>query len=49
MVATVTRLKAAATTVHYFEADGYYAKGDPEHRKASRPVKRRRSGPRARP
>ena len=35
MVATVTRLKAAATTVHYFEADGYYAKGDPEHRKAS--------------
>ena len=29
MVATVTRLKAAATTVHYFEADGYYAKGDP--------------------
>ena len=35
MVATVTRLKAAAATVHYFEADGYYAKGDPEHRKAS--------------
>ena len=35
MVATVTRLKAAAMTVHYFEADGYYAKGDPEHRKAS--------------
>ena len=35
MVATVTRLKAAATTVHYFEADGYYAKNDPEHRKAS--------------
>ena len=35
MVATVTRLKAAATTVHYFEADGYYAKSDPEHRKAS--------------
>ena len=35
MVATVTRLKAAATTVHYFEAGGYYAKGDPEHRKAS--------------
>ena len=35
MVATVTRLKAAATTVHYFEADGYYAKGDSEHRKAS--------------
>ena len=36
MVATVTRLKAAATTVHYFEVDGYYAKNDPEHRKASR-------------
>ena len=36
MVATVTRLKAAAMTVHYFEADGYYARNDPEHRKASR-------------
>ena len=36
MVATVTRLKAAATTVHYFEVDGYYARDDPEHRKASR-------------
>ena len=36
MVATVTRLKAAATTVHYFEVDGYYAKNDPEHHKASR-------------
>ena len=35
MVATVTRLKAAATTVHYFEVDGYYAKNDPEHREAS--------------
>lgn len=35
MGATVTRLKAAATTVHYFEADGYYARNDPEHRKAS--------------
>ena len=35
MVASVTRLKAAATTVHYFEADGYYARDDPEHRKAS--------------
>ena len=35
MVASVTRLKAAATTVHYFEADGYYAKNDPDHRKAS--------------
>ena len=28
MVATVTRLKAAAMTVHYFEADGYYARND---------------------
>ena len=36
MVATVTRLSAAATTVHYFEVDGYYAKNDAEHRKASR-------------
>ena len=35
MVATVTRLKAAATTVHYFEVDGYQAKNDAEHRKAS--------------
>ena len=35
MVATVTRLKAASMTVHYFEADGYYARNDPEHRKAS--------------
>ncbi|MDE0047781.1 MAG: relaxase domain-containing protein, partial [bacterium] len=35
MVATVTRLSEAASTVHYFEADGYYAKNDPEHRKAS--------------
>ncbi len=36
MVATVTRLNAAATTVHYFEVDGYYVKNDPAHRKASR-------------
>ena len=36
MVASVTRLKAAAMTVHYFEVDGYYAKNDPEHRKAGR-------------
>ena len=35
MVAAVTRLKDAASTVHYFEADGYYARNDPEHRKAS--------------
>ena len=36
MVATVTRLSEAASTVHYFETDGYYAKNDKEHRKASR-------------
>ncbi len=36
MVATVTRLSEAASTVHYFEADGYYSKNDAEHRKASR-------------
>ena len=36
MVATVTRLSEAASTVHYFETDGYYTKNDPEHRKASR-------------
>ena len=35
MVASVTRLKAAATTVHYFEVDGYDARNDPDHRKAS--------------
>ena len=36
MVATVTRLGAAAPTVHYFERDGYYAKDDAAHRRASR-------------
>ena len=35
MVATVTNIGSASSTVHYFEQDGYYAKGDPEHRKAS--------------
>ena len=35
MVATVTSIGSASSTVHYFEQDGYYAKGDPEHRKAS--------------
>ena len=35
MVATVTPIGSASSTVHYFEQDGYYAKGDPEHRKAS--------------
>ena len=36
MVATVTRMKETARTVHYFERDGYYAKNDPAHRLASR-------------
>jgi len=36
MVATVTSLSSAAVTTRYFERDGYYAKADPEHRKASR-------------
>ena len=35
MVATVTRLKMSATTVEYFRVDGYYAKNDIEHRRAS--------------
>ncbi len=35
MVATVTDIGSASSTVHYFEQDGYYAKGDPEHRRAS--------------
>ena len=35
MVATVTALTSASSTVHYFEQDGYYAKNSPEHRKAS--------------
>ena len=36
MVASVKRLRIAAATVEYFEADGYYTRGDPEHRRASR-------------
>lgn len=36
MVATVTDITTAGTAVHYFERDGYYAKGDDGHRKASR-------------
>ncbi len=35
MVATVTALSSSSSTVHYFEQDGYYAKNDPEHRRAS--------------
>ncbi len=36
MVATVMSLSSAAVTTRYFERDGYYAKADPEHRRASR-------------
>ncbi|MDE2914160.1 MAG: relaxase domain-containing protein [Paracoccaceae bacterium] len=36
MVATVTPLTSATCTVRYFEQEGYYARDDPEHRKASR-------------
>ncbi len=35
MVATVHALASSATAVAYYEKDGYYAKNDPEHRKAS--------------
>ena len=35
MVARITELGAAQSTVHYFERDGYYARNDPEHRRAS--------------
>ena len=35
MVATVHELASSATAVSYYEKDGYYAKDDPEHRKAS--------------
>ena len=35
MVATVTAITSVSATVHYFEQDGYYAKNDPEHRRAS--------------
>ena len=36
MVATVTQLTSASRTAEYFEQEGYYAKTDPEHKKASR-------------
>ncbi len=36
MVATVTKINSARSVVSYFVEDGYYAAGDPEHRKASR-------------
>ena len=36
MVATVFNLTNASSTVSYFENDGYYAKDDPEHKRASR-------------
>ena len=35
MVASLTELGSAATTVAYFEREGYYAKNDPRHRRAS--------------
>ena len=35
MAATVTDIGSASSTVRYFGKDGYYAKGRPEHRKAS--------------
>ena len=35
MVATVHELMSSATAVSYYEKDGYYARNDPEHRKAS--------------
>ncbi len=35
MVATVHELASSATAVSYYEQDGYYARNDPEHRKAS--------------
>ena len=35
MVATVTRLREAVSTVHYFEADGDHAKNDPRHRRTN--------------
>ena len=36
MVANVTKINSARSVVSYFSEDGYYAAGDPEHRKASR-------------
>ena len=35
MVASLTVLSSSAATVAYFEAEGYYAKNDPRHRRAS--------------
>ena len=35
MVATVHELSSSGTAVSYYEKDGYCAKNDPEHRKAS--------------
>ena len=35
MVATVTELRSSSAAVDYYEKDGYYAKNDPEHRRAS--------------
>ncbi len=35
MVASVSNITSASSTVQYFEKDGYYSKNDPEHREAS--------------
>ena len=35
MVATVVELRSSAVAVSYYERDGYYARNDPEHRRAS--------------
>ena len=35
MVASLTSINSASSRVQYFENDGYYAKDDPEHKKAS--------------
>ena len=36
MVATISPISSAASRVAYFQKDGYYAKDDPEHQRASR-------------
>ncbi len=35
MVASVSNITSASSTVQYFEKDGYYSKNDPRHREAS--------------
>lgn len=36
MVATISAITSGSSRVAYFEKEGYYAKGDPEHKQASR-------------